>query len=200
MEACDYSTNASWTPLVEFSVTMLSPDEYQMGSRIPCRNGTDEIPSTAVTFWENYDGHYYLLKATDTIALSSQQPANGLICQAGVSSAVWEIGTIGEKFHFYRADLGPTNTLILDDGTITAILDWDSAGFYPKFWIPLKLYRSEGFNLDAPDDSRYKWTDILKLQFANVGFPFDHDHVMWQKALDSTFFKLGELDDDVNNL
>lgn len=51
-----------------------------------------------------------------------------------------------------------------------------------------------------PDDSRYKWTDILKLQFANVGFPFDQDHVMWQKALDFTFFKLGELDDDVNNL
>lgn len=63
-----------------------------MGSRIVCRKSTNGIPSTAVTTWEDYDGHYYLLNATDTIPFSSQQPANGLIYQAGLSSAVWETG------------------------------------------------------------------------------------------------------------
>ena len=108
--------------------------------------------------------------------------------------------TIGKKFHFYHADLGPTNILILDDGTVTAILDWESAGVYSKFWIPLKPYRSGGFNLDVQDDSRFEWTDLLESHLANVGFPLDHDHVKWQKSLDFTFFELGELDNDMNIL
>ncbi|KAJ0413002.1 hypothetical protein BJY00DRAFT_306626 [Aspergillus carlsbadensis] len=36
-------------------------------------------------------------------------------------------------FHFYHADLGPTNLLISDNGKIKAILDWESAGFYRKY-------------------------------------------------------------------
>ncbi|KAL4886824.1 hypothetical protein BJY04DRAFT_176617 [Aspergillus karnatakaensis] len=36
-------------------------------------------------------------------------------------------------FHFYHADLGPTNLLLSDDGEVKAILDWESAGFYPKY-------------------------------------------------------------------
>jgi hypothetical protein len=101
---------------------------------------------------------------------------------------------IGDKFYFYHTDLGPTNILISDDGsTVTAILDWESAGFYPKFWIPLKPYRSGGFSLDIPDDSRYDWVDILESSLANVGFTLDHDHVRWQKTLDFTLFNLSEL-------
>jgi hypothetical protein len=101
---------------------------------------------------------------------------------------------IGDKFYFYHTDLGPTNILISDDGsTVTAILDWESAGFYPKFWIPLKPYRSGGFNLDIPDDSRYDWVDIFESSLANVGFTLDHDHVRWQKTLDFTLFNLSKL-------
>ncbi|KAL2825691.1 hypothetical protein BJY01DRAFT_241505 [Aspergillus pseudoustus] len=57
---------------------------------------------------------------------------------------------LGRCFHFYHADLNPTNILVADDGTTVSILDWESAGFYPRFWIPLKPWRSGGFNLDAP--------------------------------------------------
>ncbi|KAL4933284.1 uncharacterized protein BDV17DRAFT_286960 [Aspergillus undulatus] len=34
-----------------------------------------------------------------------------------------------DKFHYYHADLGPTNILILEEGKINAVLDWESAGF-----------------------------------------------------------------------
>lgn len=330
------------SPPIELSVSTSGADAYRMGTKILCRKSTTGIPDTAVAAWEESDGHYYLLEATDMNSLSFQQAANGLIYQAGMSSAVWEIGTnaickvktwtegmesesntlafvasrfphiplpkviyswvdeqqgrtflilrrvkgqtlarawqsltseqrshiaataaqyccdlaqvtsenlqsatgcgilepfltvdakpshpswkprplgplsrsateryfkklstqpiptIGEKFYFYHADLSPTNILISDNGTITAILDWESAGFYPKFWIPLKPYRSGGFNLDAPDNSRYDWTNLLELNLANVGFALDHDHVEWQKSLDFTFFEVGELHDDMS--
>jgi hypothetical protein len=102
---------------------------------------------------------------------------------------------IGDRFHFYHADLGPTNILLSDDGTIKAVLDWESAGYYPKFWIPLKPYWSGGFNLDAPDDSRYDWTDLLESKLSDVGFKLDRSHVEWQKSLDFTFFDLDEFCD-----
>lgn len=42
---------------------------------------------------------------------------------------------VGEFFHFYRTDLGPTNTLVSDEGELSGIIDWESAGFYPRFWV-----------------------------------------------------------------
>ncbi|GFF76812.1 hypothetical protein IFM62136_09413 [Aspergillus lentulus] len=308
-----------------------------MGSKFLCKKATNGIPKAAVATWREDDGQFYLVEATR--ANSLEKAADGLIYQAGMSSAVWEIGThaickvktwsggmesesntlsfvasrfphipipeviyswvdeqlsrtfmilrrvqgqtlasawptltlekkadvaitvarycrdlaeatseklqsatgcgvlepfltvdaeashpswkprplgpfsrieaekyflristmplppIGDRFYFYHADLGPTNILLSDDGTIEAILDWESAGYYPKFWIPLKPYRSGGFNLDAPDDSRYDWTDLLESKLSDVGFRLDRNHVEWQKSLDFTFFDLDELCD-----
>lgn len=62
---------------------------------------------------------------------------------------------IGDRFHFYHSDLGPINILLSESGTVKAILDWESVGYYPKFWIPLESYRSREFNLDGDDDSCY---------------------------------------------
>ncbi|GAB1194472.1 hypothetical protein APSETT444_003718 [Aspergillus pseudonomiae] len=298
-----------------------------MGSKFPCKKVTSEIPETAVATWKERDGHYCLFEGTGWNS-SSPEAADGLIYQAGMSSAVWEIGyqaickvktwsegmesesdtlafvasrfphiplpeviyswvdkkldrtflilrrvqgqtlakvwpsltseqkvqtattvaqychdlaeetaenlqsatgcgvlelflasdaeeshpswkprplgplsrtvaerylqkmstqsppPIGDRFHFYHADLSPTNTLISDD-----------SGFYPKFWIPLKPYRSGGFNLDVPDDSRYDWTDLFESKLSDVGFTLDHNHVEWQKSLVFTFFDVNELRD-----
>lgn len=84
--------------------------------------------------------------------------------------SILPLPSIKEKFHFYHADLGPTNIILSNGGTIKAIIDWESAGYYPKFWIPLKPYRSGGFNLDTPDDSRYDWTDLLESKLSELGF------------------------------
>lgn len=36
--------------------------------------------------------------------------------------------------HFAHGDISPRNILIDDDFQITAILDWDRAGWYPEYW------------------------------------------------------------------
>ncbi|OJJ66939.1 hypothetical protein ASPBRDRAFT_200552 [Aspergillus brasiliensis CBS 101740] len=288
---------------IEASVSELSPDTYQMGSMYLCKKATSGIPHTAVASWDEGDEQCYLVRTTGAETLG--EPADGLIHQAGLSSAVLEIGTqaickvktwadgmgresntlafiacrfphipipevihswtdeklnrsflilrrvqgqtlanawpsltseqkagvaytvakycrdlteatseklqsamghgvlepfltmhpealhpswkprpsgpfslvtaekyfnrmstipappIGDRFYFYHSDLSPTNILLTDDGFVGAILDWESAGYYPKFWIPLKPYRSGGFNLDIEDNSRYDWTDLL---------------------------------------
>jgi hypothetical protein len=98
--------------------------------------------------------------------------------------------SIGERFYFYHAGLSPTNIILSDGGTVEAILDWESAGYYPKFWISLKPYRSSGFNLDAPDDSRYAWTNLLESKLSDLGFTLSRKDIEWQKTLNFTFFDL----------
>ncbi|TQB67536.1 hypothetical protein MPDQ_005331 [Monascus purpureus] len=82
--------------------------------------------------------------------------------------------SIGDRFHFYHADLGPTNILLSDGGDVVAIIDCG------------------GFNLDTSDSSRYDWTDLLESKLSNLGFILDRKDVEWQKSLDFTFFDLDE--------
>ncbi|KAK4042347.1 kinase-like domain-containing protein [Parachaetomium inaequale] len=42
------------------------------------------------------------------------------------------------EFHFYHADLGPTNIMVSDDGRLSGIIDWESAAYYPRFWLATK--------------------------------------------------------------
>lgn len=39
---------------------------------------------------------------------------------------------VGSTFHFYHADLSPTNVIVSTEGSVTAILDWESAAFCPR--------------------------------------------------------------------
>ncbi|KAF9030414.1 kinase-like domain-containing protein [Rhodocollybia butyracea] len=55
-----------------------------------------------------------------------------------------------EKEHsivFTHGDLAPRNILI-KDGTIVAILDWECAGWYPEYWEVIRTLRA---NLHMPD-------------------------------------------------
>lgn len=56
------------------------------------------------------------------------------------------IGTCSRPYH---VDLGPTNIMVSDDGLVNESLDWESAGFYPAFWIALKPLISAAFYLDS---------------------------------------------------
>jgi hypothetical protein len=80
---------------------------------------------------------------------------------------------IGETFHFYHADLGPTNILISDNGEeISGIIDWESAGVYPRFWIGTKPLVSAGFYLSPGQDweKRKAWSVIFANALEQRGF------------------------------
>ena len=69
---------------------------------------------------------------------------------------------IDPTFHFYHADLGPTNTMASEDGRVTGIIDWESAAFYPRFFLATKPSISGGFNLGRRGDkNRGLWADLL---------------------------------------
>jgi thiamine kinase-like enzyme len=49
---------------------------------------------------------------------------------------------------FTHGDFAPRNIMVKNDGTITAIVDWDSAGWFPEYWE----YTKARFTPYAPDD------------------------------------------------
>lgn len=97
-----------------------------------------------------------------------------------------------DRFHFYHADLGPTNILVANDGTVQGILDWKSAGFYPRFWITAKPYMSAGYCLQFSRDARFDWTGLLQNKLHGFGFVLDMSVVEWYKGLNLEFFNVKE--------
>ncbi|TVY12798.1 hypothetical protein LARI1_G009076 [Lachnellula arida] len=78
---------------------------------------------------------------------------------------------IGSCFHYYHADLGPGNIIISERGNVEGILDWESAGFYPRFWIATKPAISAGFYLNPVEGTkREAWRDLLGSMLQEEGF------------------------------
>ena len=74
-------------------------------------------------------------------------------------------------FHFYHADLGPGNIMVSREGNVEGILDWESAGFYPRYWIASKPMRSAGFYLKSTKGTkREAWRDLLGIMLKKEGF------------------------------
>ena len=46
---------------------------------------------------------------------------------------------------FTHADLHPRNILIGEDGGITGIIDWETAGWYPRYWERVKALNRTSF-------------------------------------------------------
>ena len=61
---------------------------------------------------------------------------------------------IGHSLHFYHADLGPGNIMVSEEGNVEGILDWESAGFYPRCWIASKPMLSAGFYLSPMEGTK----------------------------------------------
>ena len=51
--------------------------------------------------------------------------------------------------------------MVSDDGSITGILDWESAGFYPRVWISTKLKVSYCFTLEDVGGDKWAWSKPL---------------------------------------
>jgi hypothetical protein len=98
------------------------------------------------------------------------------------------IPSFGKTFQFYHPDLGPTKIMISEEGSITGILDWESAFFCPRFWIALQVVISAGFllNEDYVGEGltrRCVWAELLNEALITEGFEYSKDHVRWYKSL-----------------
>jgi hypothetical protein len=92
---------------------------------------------------------------------------------------------LGSLFHFYHADLGPGNIIVSSSGTVLAILDWELAGFFPRFWISTKPSVSPGLNFDPPvvGFSDVEWRKRLRIALEEKGFPRAADWYMsWRST------------------
>lgn len=69
----------------------------------------------------------------------------------------------GNVFHFNHADLGPTNIIISEDSyTVAGVIDWESAAYYPRFWVATKPMYAGAFWLECETDGRKKlWGQLL---------------------------------------
>ncbi|CAH0046380.1 unnamed protein product [Clonostachys solani] len=68
---------------------------------------------------------------------------------------------IDEEFLFYHAELGPKNIIVKDDGHVSGIMNWESAAYYPSFWVATKpLLKS--FELECDKESPKSWAHLLR--------------------------------------
>lgn len=78
---------------------------------------------------------------------------------------------IDALFHFYHADLGPTNIMVsADDGVITAIIDWELAAYHPRVWITTKTVVSSAYWLECATDEPNLWGEVLGKALEVEGF------------------------------
>lgn len=79
--------------------------------------------------------------------------------------------SVGEAFLFYHADLGPGNIMV-HDGRFVGIIDWESAGYFPEWWIATKPQMSAGFLLKDREDGtdRAQWATMLSEELQQFGF------------------------------
>ena len=82
-------------------------------------------------------------------------------------------------FYITHADLSPTNIILSgtavpksEDGAsyvhIAAIVDWESAAFYPRFWIALYLVHPLGAHWLTLGDEQYRENVNLATQYAVI--------------------------------
>ncbi|OBW63609.1 MAG: Uncharacterized protein AUREO_063250 [Aureobasidium pullulans] len=75
-------------------------------------------------------------------------------------------------FVFTHGDLNPGN-LLIDKGKITCILDWEFAGFFPKWWINYKA-RIHAMSLSNCEPSN-AWIDAIRSELEIRGIVLDFE-------------------------
>jgi len=90
----------------------------------------------------------------------------GPLSQEAMQAFLTKISTepppdIDTEFHFYHADLGPTNIMVSEDGRLSAIIDWESAAYYPRFWLATKPLITNAFCFDCKTDDPGLWAKLL---------------------------------------
>ena len=68
-------------------------------------------------------------------------------------------------FRFYHPDLG-SGTIIISDGVVAGVIDWEAAGYYPVFWIATKPSVAPGveFSLPTAGGEDFEWRKSLRME------------------------------------
>ena len=107
----------------------------------PLRDGSRVGLETFGPFQSHDDFHQFLRGGDVGIPMESFQTMRGI--EKVVHSHCHHYAT-----KFTHGDFAPRNIMVKRDGTITAIIDWDSAGWFPEYWE----YTKAMFTPHAPDD------------------------------------------------
>lgn len=86
-----------------------------------------------------------------------------------------------DVFVFYHPDLNPGNILISTDGNITAIIDWEGAGYYPHWYVATKM-GSFGFQVELDKDPQI-WQRCVISKLRDAGFQFHPEFWQWYEHL-----------------
>lgn len=107
----------------------------------PIRDGSRVGLETFGPFRSHDDFHQFLRGGGAGIPMETFENMNGV--EKVVNSHRQCYAT-----KFTHGDFAPRNIMVKRDGTITAIIDWDSAGWFPEYWE----YTKAMFTPYAPDD------------------------------------------------
>ncbi|KAL8860164.1 MAG: hypothetical protein Q9178_003428 [Gyalolechia marmorata] len=63
--------------------------------------------------------------------------------------------------------------MVSEDELVEGVIDWESAGYFPLFWIATKASVSPGLNLypAPPGCEESDWREALKIELERLGFP-----------------------------
>lgn len=110
-------------------------------------------------------------------------------CESYFSTSLEECPAIEKDFHFYHSDLGPSNIIISNGGNVAGILDWESAGYYPAFWIATKPTVAPAFNFDPqiPKHEEHEWRKRLRDELVRLGYSkLGEWYMRWFRSRSST--------------
>lgn len=85
---------------------------------------------------------------------------------------------VGEYFYFYHSTMDPRSVFVSvsgpekEDVQVTAIINWDAAAYFPRWWIALKPQASFGFilGLGHKEEERWKWAETFSNTLIDKGF------------------------------
>ncbi|KAH6615836.1 hypothetical protein B0J18DRAFT_451844 [Chaetomium sp. MPI-SDFR-AT-0129] len=79
---------------------------------------------------------------------------------------------INPLFHFYHADLGPTNVMVSEDGSgrVTGIIDWELAAYFPRFWMATKPGVTAAFHFECETEEPKLWGELLGKALERHGY------------------------------
>jgi hypothetical protein len=86
----------------------------------------------------------------------------------------------------YHPDLGPTNILVSGDGDkVAAIIDWEAAAYFPRFWVATRPASNWAFRLSHPNSGADKneWSELFVAALEEKGFPsLQMAYTKWNNA------------------
>jgi len=91
---------------------------------------------------------------------------------------------LNDPLVLFHPDLNAVNIVVRDNDEGITILDWESAGFFPSYWIATKCRNFCIENERLSKEEQMGWRDTLKNALALRGFnDCEEEFVTWEKAL-----------------